>query len=196
MQRANLGHHLRVDRETTGGIDDQHVGELRARFGNRALRNGDRRFVRPARDESGTHLVRQRLQLIDRGGAIHVGADDRHFLLLSFAQESRELGNRRRLTDALQTRHQNDRRRRRREIQLIVRRTHQLDELVIDEFHQRLAGREARCDFLPDRAHANALDEILHDAQRNVGFEQRRAHVAQRFVDVFIGQPRTARNGA
>ena len=46
--------------------------------------------------------------------------------------------------------------------------------------------------FLADRAHLDALDQRLHDRQRDVGFQQRDAHFAQRFADVLLGQAAAA----
>jgi hypothetical protein len=108
VQRANLGHHLRIDREPTRRVDDQHVRELGARFRHRTLCDGDRRLVWSTRDERRADFRRQCLQLVDRGRAIDVGADDRHFLLLTLAQKAREFRDRRCLAHALKTRHKHD----------------------------------------------------------------------------------------
>ena len=53
---------------------------------------------------------------------------------------------------------------------------------------QRLARRQALVDLLPDDLGADRLDERLDDRQRDVGLEQRHAHLAQRVGDVLVGQ--------
>ena len=65
---------------------------------------------------------------------------------------------------------------------------HQRDQLVVDDAHQRLAGRQALVELLADDLGAHRLDERLDDRQRHVGFEQRHAHLAQRVCDVLVGQ--------
>ncbi len=58
--------------------------------------------------------------------------------------------------------------------------------------HQRLARRQRADDVRADGLGAHGGDEVLDDRERDVGFEQREAHLAQRVLDVFVGQPRLA----
>ena len=60
---------------------------------------------------------------------------------------------------------------------------------------QRLARRQAADNFGAERGGTHRVDEVLHHRQRDVGFEQRDAHFAQRFLDVRLGKARLAANG-
>ena len=44
----------------------------------------------------------------------------------------------------------------------------------------------------PTRLLLDRRDEVLDDRQRDVGFEQREPHLAQRVLDVVVGEPRLA----
>ena len=62
------------------------------------------------------------------------------------------------------------------------------DQLVVHDLHDQLAGRH-RLDHLDaDRVALHLLGEGAHHVERHVGFEQRAAHLAQRRVDVGLGQ--------
>ena len=60
---------------------------------------------------------------------------------------------------------------------------HQRGQLVVDDLHDLLAGREALQDVLADRALADARDEIPHDLEVDVGLEQREPDLAHRARD-------------
>ena len=63
------------------------------------------------------------------------------------------------------------------------RRTQQLGQLVVDDLHDLLAGRQALPDVLAERALAHVRDELLDDVEVDVGLEQREAHLAHRAGD-------------
>ena len=44
-------------------------------------------------------------------------------------------------------------------------------------------------DVLPDRLLLDAVDKLPDDLERNIRLEQRHPHLAQRQLDVFLGQP-------
>ena len=89
---------------------------------------------------------------------------------------------------ALQADHHDDDRRRRVEIDRLRVRAQSLDELVVHDLHDHLAGRD-RLDHLDaDRALLHFVGEGARDVERDVGFEQRAAHLAQRLVDVGLRQ--------
>ena len=58
-----------------------------------------------------------------------------------------------------------------------------------------LSGSEAAVTSAPSAFCLDALDEGLDDRQRDVGFQQRHAHFAQRFADVFFGDAAAAAQG-
>ena len=104
----------------------------------------------------------------------------------------RELGGRRRLARALQARHQDDRRRLRREVEVGDAFAHRRGELAVDDADESLSGREradhlgAECPLL------DAGDEVAHHRQRDVGLEERHAHLAQHVLHVVFGDARLA----
>ena len=59
-----------------------------------------------------------------------------------------------------------------------------VDELVVDDLHDLLAGVQALEDLRPDRLLADAGDEVLDDLEVDVGLEQAQADLAHRGVDV------------
>ena len=62
----------------------------------------------------------------------------------------------------------------------------------MDDADQRLPGRQRADDLLADRLVLDRRDEVLDDRQRDVGLEQREPHLAQRVLDVGVGEPRLA----
>ncbi len=72
---------------------------------------------------------------------------------------------------------------------------HEQHEFVVDHPDQRLARREAALHFGADGLGLHGIDEALDHRQRDVGFQQRHAHFAQRLGDVFFGQAAAAAQG-
>ena len=60
-------------------------------------------------------------------------------------------------------------------------------QLAMDDLDEVLLGREAAQHLLTERVLLDRLDEVAHDRDVDVGFEERQAHVAQRFLDVPLG---------
>ena len=77
---------------------------------------------------------------------------------------------------------------RRVEIDRLARRAQRLDQLVVDDLHDHLAGRD-RLDHLDaDGALLDLVGEAARHVERDVGLEQRAAHLAQRRIDVGFRQ--------
>ena len=159
--------------------------ECRPRDRHRLLADGRRKKIR-------ADLPRQRLQLLDRGRTINVGRYQQNFLLVLALDEARELRRRRRLARSLQTGQQNHRRRLRCEIERRARAAHQCGELAVNDPDQRLTRRQRADHLLALRLVADRRDEILDDRQRDVGFEKREAHFAERVGNVRVGEARFA----
>ena len=103
-----------------------------------------------------------------------------------------ELGGRRRLAGALQAGHQDDRRRLRLQVEVGDAFAHRRRELAVDDADERLAGRERAAHLGAEGAVLDAGDEVAHHRQRDVGFEERHAHLAQHVLDVLVGDARRA----
>ncbi len=70
---ADLLHHLGVDRQAAGGVDDQHVAAEPACLLQTARRRADR--VAGLAEHRHVDLAAERAQLLDGGGTLQVGAD-------------------------------------------------------------------------------------------------------------------------
>ena len=127
-------------------------------------------------------LLAELLQLVDRGGALEVGGDEERLPSL-LAQVERELRRGGRLPRPLETRHQHDRRRARRERDPGGARPHQFRELVVDDLHDLLRGRNRLRDLLALGALLDVRDEVLDDLEVHVRLEQGEADLAHRLGD-------------
>jgi hypothetical protein len=78
------------------------------------------------------------------------------------------------------------------EVEDPVAASEQLDELVVDDLHDLLAGVEALEDVLADRLLADGRDELLDDLEVDVGLEQREPDLAHGGIDVGLADPTPA----
>ena len=63
-----------------------------------------------------------------------------------------------------------------------------VDQLVVHDFHHHLPGRHRFDDLDSDGVAFDLVDEGARHVERDVGFEQRAAHLAQRRIDVGLGE--------
>ena len=95
------------------------------------------------------------------------------------AQATRQFGDGGGFTRALQSGHQHDYRRFVIQVDARLGFAHDRDQLVVDDLDQCLA-RATGCRLLPGPAPCRApVDKGLDHRQRDIGFEQRHAHLAQ-----------------
>ena len=97
--------------------------------------------------EPGAHLRGEGLELRDRRGTVHVGADQEHFLALLLHQPARELADRRGLARALKPREHDDHRTLRAQIEARARLAHEAHELLVHHFDEGLSGSQALGDL-------------------------------------------------
>jgi hypothetical protein len=64
----------------------------------------------------------------------------------------------------------------------------QLDQLGVHDLHDLLGRRQRRQHVLPDRLFLDAIDEGADDLEVDVGLQERHAHLAERLLDVVLGQ--------
>ncbi len=150
--------------------------------------------------DGNAELLAQDLELLDGGRAVHVGGHEQRPLVL-LLEVTRQLADGRRLARALQADQHDARRALLREPEARLDGAHELDELVVAQLDEVVLGRDApdllfrRSLDLDDDADgplSDALAEILHDVEADVGLEQRRADVLERLVDgglVELGEP-------
>src|SRR5262249_43092241 len=62
-------------------------------------------------------------------------------------------------------------------------------QLAVHELDEMLLRREAAQHLGPERVTLDRLDEVADDSDVHVGLEEREPHVAQRFLDVALGDP-------
>ncbi len=161
---------------------------LAAAVGRTGDLQGHRLLADVGREEGYADLARQGFQLLDRGGTVDVGGNHHHRLLLAFLKEARQLARGGGLARALQAGHQDHRRRRDAQRQVLVGRPHQFLEFGADDLHERLSRGQALRDLGADGALLDLVDEVLDHRQGHVGLEQGHAHFAQSVLDVVLGQ--------
>ncbi|MNO76272.1 hypothetical protein D3C76_673430 [compost metagenome] len=188
MQRLDLAHHLFVDVQTTGGIDDDHVDEFQFCFFNSCGGDVDRFLAQVGREERHADVVGQGFQLLDRRRTVDVRRHDHDRLLLALFKEARQFASGGGFTRTLQTGHQNHGGRHSAQVQIFVGRAHQAFEFSLDDLHERLARRQAARHLGADSALLDRIDEVLDHRQSDVGFEQRHAHFTQGVFDVVFSQ--------
>ena len=184
----DLVHHLGIDVQAAGRVDDQHVVQRASGLGEGPGRDRHRRLAGIRGNERRTDLLGQPLKLLDRGRPVDVGRDQPDALLVGLHQQAGELRGGRRLAGALQAGEQDDDRRLRAQVQSRARLTHGPDQLLVQDLDEHLTRGQALLDLRTQRALLDAGDERLDDRQCNVRLEQRHAHLAQRVVDVVLGQ--------
>ena len=74
------------------------------------------------------------------------------------------------------------------EVDRIGVRAQRLDQHVVDDLDDHLAGRDGLHDVGADGAGAHLVGERAHHVERHVGFEQRAADFAHGGVDVLLGE--------
>ena len=188
VQALYLTHHVFIDMESTGGIDDQHIHVATTGFFQGAVGDIHRVLIAGGGEEVGLHLPRQGFQLLDRRRAIHVGGHHHDLLLLPFLQEAGEFGHGSGLTGTLQAGHQDNGRRLGGQVKGVIGVAHGVDQLVIDDLHKRLAGIQALQDFLAQGLFFHLFDKLFHYWQSHIGLQQCLAYFAQGVADIVFGQ--------
>ncbi len=188
VQRLDLAHHLFVDVQTTGGVDDDHVDEFQFGFFNSRIGDVDRLLAQVGREERHADVVGQGFQLLDRGRTVNVRRHDHDRLLLALFKEARQFAGGGGFTRALQTGHQNHGWRNGTQVEVFVGRAHQAFEFGLDDLHECLARRQAARHLGADSALLDRIDEVLDHRQCDVSFEQRHAHFTQGVFDIVLGQ--------
>ena len=195
MQRLDFGHQGFVNGQAASGIEQQHIEIMPAGVVERCAGNIHRVLIRGAGEPFGAHLLCDGFELFDGGGAVHVARDGQHFFLALFDQVLGQLARGRGFTRALQTRHENDGRWLRGQIQIADAIAHGGGQLFVDDADQHLPGREAGEHFLPHGFFFDAGDKIAHHGQGNVGLQQRHADFAQHVLHIAFGDTSLAADG-
>ena len=191
MHLADFPHHRLVDGEAARRIDDENVVVVLSRPIERGQCDRHRLFAERRREDIHADLPGEQRKLFDGRGAVDVGRNHEHLLLLSL-QEVRELRRRGGLARTLQSGHEQDGRRLHCEIERHGCAAHQRGQLAVHDADERLSRRQGPDDFLADRLVLDLRDEVLDHRQRNVGLEQRKPNLAQRVLNIRVREARLA----
>lgn len=176
-----FGHEGVIQLAAPGGIqNDDGVAAEEAFFlsGLGQLGWGDIRLV----EDFDADFLAEGLKLLDGGGAVGVGGGEEDALALA-AQEFGEFGGGGGFAGALQA----DEHKKARLGAVEGERGDRAeggDEFLMDDFDDLLGGVEGGGDFVADGASPDALDEVLDDAEVDIGFEEGQAHFAQGGIDL------------
>ena len=166
-----LVHRHFVDVEPTGGVEDHRVEQRGLGVGDGVTADVYRRGRRRLAEDGHADLFAEDLDLIDGGGALHVGRDQQR-LAAALAQHQGELAGRGGLTLALEAAEHQDGRPVLGEGDIRIDRSHQLNKFVVDNFDDLLAGVEGAEHLLADGSLRDLGDEVLGDGVVDVGFEE------------------------
>ena len=104
-----------------------------------------------------------------------------------------ELAARRRLARPLKPAHHDHGGRRLHEINPRVHRSHEIDQLIVNNLHHKLARLKAADHLLAERLLLNVFCEFLDDIEIDIRLEQRRANIANGLAYVFLAEAAAAR---
>ena len=175
--------------QAAGGVQHHHViaakrglrlGALRDLHGGLAHHDGQR---------VDADLLAQDGQLLHRGGAVGVQGRHQHALLLAVLQAQGQFRGRGGLARTLQADHQ-DGGGRVVDAQRLggVVALQDLDQLVMDDLDDLLAGADRFRDRSAGGLGRDGLDEVARHRQRDVRLQQGHAHLAHGGGDVLLGQ--------
>jgi hypothetical protein len=183
----HLVHHLRIDVQAAGGVEDDDVVPVLDRVSD-ALRTDFGSTDSGNVEHGHADALAEYAQLLDGRGALDVGSDEQRTLAMLVAQMLRELRARGGLARALQPGDEHDRRPVLRELEPRALGPHELDELLmarVDELLRRLDTGDA---LRADDALADLVREVARDLEVDVSLEQRGADGAQALLDVLGSQ--------
>ena len=181
-----LVHHLLIDSQTTGGIDDDHVIPHPTRLCDSSLRflHGVR-FIQTQIDVC-FDLLAQHAQLLNGRRTIHIASYEHDALVLLRLQIVRQLGGKSGLTATLKTGHQNNRRLSF-EVNLLRLAAHQFCQLVMRDFNHQLTGTDSVYHVLSQCFLLHAVGELFGGLVVHIRLKQRFADILDGFRYVDFG---------
>ena len=188
LDLGDLGHQRLVEGDAAGSVehDDVVAAELTGLDG--APRDLHGALAGDDRQRLDADLLAEDGELLHRGRAARIERGHQDLLLVPIGQAPGDLGGRGRLARTLQTHHQDRHRRHGVEGDALALAAERVDQHVVDDLDDLLAGRDRLQHLGADGALPHLVGEAADDLERDVGLEQRPAHLAQRGVDVVLGQ--------
>ena len=183
---GNLGHHLLVNSETTGRIDDHNIVaiDLSLSDGFLGFLNGIAYLF--ARENLGINLLAKNAQLFDSSGTIDVVGNEHDFLAFFRLEIVGELGGKGCLTRTLQTGEQ-DNSRIAFQVQLHGFCTHQGGQFVVGDLHHQLSRTHRGHHVLADGFRLDGISKLLGSLVVNVRLQEGFADVLNGFGYVNLG---------
>ena len=169
--------------QSARSIKDHQVAAQFLGLDQRVLADVHRIHVRGGRIHGNVELLGQRVQLVDGRRAVDVRRDQIRLLAVLLAQKQRNFARTRGLTRTLKADH-HQLERFGRKVQILLFAAEQLDQLLIDDFAEMLTRLQALEDLVAHGAFLDLVDKPLDHLEVDIGFQQRKAHLAKTFLDV------------
>src|SRR5215208_726069 len=187
LQSRQLPHHLVVDLEAAGGVDDDDAVA------------GALGLVHAVPDDAGDvlrvalgvdrdpQLGAQGLELVDGRGAVDVGGYEARRAPFGLELAS-ELCRRGRFPGTLEPDHHYNSRRNRAELEALTPLAEHGGELVVDDLDELLGRRDGLQGADAHRRLLHALQKLARELEVDVGLEEDAPHLAQPLLDVRFGE--------
>ena len=181
-------HHLFVERGAAGGIEQHHV--VAAELCGFQCALGDLRRLLAGNDRQGLdiEIAAEHRELLHRRGAIDVERGHQHLALVALGQTAAEFCSGGGFAGALQADHHDRDRRHGVEIDGLAVGAERGDQFVMDDLHHHLAGGHRLDHGGADRLLADFFGKTADHVERDVGLQQRAAHLAHRGIDIGLRQ--------
>ena len=179
-------HHLLVDGQAAGGVDDDQVEVVGACVLDAAARDGHGVLAVGLAVDGHPDLLAEDLELVDGGRAVDVAGHQQGLAALGGLEAEGELAGEGGLAGSLQAGHEYHGR-----VALDVEgcllAAHQVDELAAHDAQHQLLRLEGVDDVLAHGLGLHRVGELLGHFVVDVGVKQGAAHVLERLGDVDLG---------
>ncbi len=192
LDRLELAHQRVVDVQPARGVDDDDVAAVVLRAPGPQLDDLRRVLLLAVAVHQHADAVADHVQLVDGRRAVDVRRDEQGLAPL-LLEPQRQLAAERGLARALQAHDHHHGlalvlRLRRIQVQLARGAAQQRGQFLVDDPDHLLRRRERAQHVLPEGLVADPAHEVLGDVVIDVGLEQGQAHLAERVLDVVLGQ--------
>ena len=188
-----LRHHFFVERGAAGGVQQHHVVAAELRSLERAACDLLRLLAGHDRQRRHLEVAAEYGQLLHRRRAVDVERSHQHLALVTLGEAAGKFCGGGGFAGALQADHHDRNRRHGVEVDGLAVRAKHGDQFVVDDLDHHLARGHRLDDGGADRLLPDTVDKASGHVERDVGFQQRAAHLAHRGVDVLFGERTTAR---
>ena len=185
LQTADLVHHLLINSQSAGSIDDDYVVALGFSLLYGMVGNLVDIFVVRLAIHWNADTLTDDFQLVDGGRAIDVARYEQRLLMLLLLEHIGELAAERGLTRALKTRHQDDRRLAL-QLELGSLTTHELGQFIVHNLHHQLSRLDGGEYVHTQRFLLDRIGERFGYLIVDISVEQRAANVLQRLGYVYF----------